>query len=133
MSGIQRFLASRQISRIQDETTFVATGGSITQTGGYKIHTFSSTGSSIFEITYGQKNIELLVVAGGGGGGYDVGGGGGGGGLCYSDLYNVVKGTYSVIVGAGGAGATAGGVQVASGSDSSFGGVQAIGGGGGGN
>ena len=54
---------------------FIATGGIITEAGGYKIHVFTSSGS--FQIVSGIKTVEYLVVAGGGGGGADRGGTGG--------------------------------------------------------
>ena len=56
---------------------------------------------------------DILLVGGGGGGGYDSGGGGGGGGGggVYEILnYNLKTGTYSINIGAGGAG----GVSVSS-------------------
>ena len=58
----------------------------------------------------GVFSVEVLVVAGGGGGGgnsgYAYGGGGGGaGGLIYNPAFSVTPGTsYTVTVGAGGAG-----------------------------
>ena len=59
-----------------------ATGGTITTSGDYKIHTFTSPGT--FQVTAtapgpsGNPNIaDYLVVAGGGGGGIAGGGGGG--------------------------------------------------------
>jgi hypothetical protein len=61
----------------------VATGGTITCCGDYKIHTFTSDGC--FSITTAptpaNNNVDYLVVAGGAsGGGYYTGGGGGAGG-----------------------------------------------------
>jgi hypothetical protein len=67
-----------------------ATGGTITESGDYKIHTF--TGPGTFTVTEagnegGSNSVDYLVVAGGGGGGVDMGvnatprsGGGGGAG-----------------------------------------------------
>ena len=57
-----------------------ATGGTITTSGNYKIHTFTSGGT--FTVDSNPGNVEALVVAGGGGGGATngsaaVGGGGG--------------------------------------------------------
>lgn len=49
--------------RIQEST-----GGSITTSGGYRIHTFTSSGSFYAE---GSGTVEYLVVAGGGGAGSD--------------------------------------------------------------
>ena len=56
----------------------VATGGTITTDGDYKVHTFTGTGT--FEITTlgDDAVVDYLVVAGGGPGGFSYGGGGGG-------------------------------------------------------
>ena len=59
-----------------------ATGGTITTSGDYKIHTF--TGPGTFTVTNtgpGSSTVDYLVVAGGGGGGARHGGGGGAGGF----------------------------------------------------
>ena len=46
-----------------------ATGGTITQSGGFKIHTFNSPGTfSVTKAPAGQT-VEFMVVAGGAGGG----------------------------------------------------------------
>lgn len=82
-----------------------ATGGSIVNSSGYKIHTFTS--SSSFVVT-GSGTVEYLVVAGGGGGGSvngngSPGGGGGGGGQHRTATgYSVSTGSYTVTVGGGG-------------------------------
>ena len=56
----------------------------------------------------GVTNVKALIVAGGGGGGCDMGGGGGAGGLIYNPNVTVDAGkTYSITIGAGGAGARA--------------------------
>jgi hypothetical protein len=103
----------------------LATGGTITTCGDYKIHTFTSPGT--FCVTNGgspagSNTVDYLVVAGGGGGGgLNVGGGGGGAGgyressgaasgcyaasplgACVSALPVTVQG-YPITVGAGGA------------------------------
>ena len=99
-----------------------ATGGTITCSGDYKIHTFTSSGC--FQVTAagnaaGSNKVSYVVVAGGGGGGGDGGGAGGAGGYregkCTSDPYtasplNAPDGlpvsvqTYPITVGGGGAG-----------------------------
>jgi hypothetical protein len=65
----------------------VATGGTITCCGDYKIHTFTADGT--FTIcsapTPANNNVDYLVVAGGGGGGGFGGGGGGAGGFRVSN------------------------------------------------
>ncbi len=109
----------------------LATGGNITKVGGYRIHTFLSSGTlNIVNAT----NVEVLVVAGGGGGGCDMGGGGGGGGVLSSTSFAVTPGSYPVTVGWGGAGAEPrnwSSVRGANGGNSVFGSLTAIGGGGG--
>jgi hypothetical protein len=75
----------------------IATGGTITTSGDYKIHTFTSPGT--FCVTSsgspaGSTQVDYLVVAGGGGGGRDDGGGGGGGG--YRESHSTpVSGCYT--------------------------------------
>jgi hypothetical protein len=101
-----------------------ATGGNtIVDFGGYRIHTFTTTGSSTFTPS-AQGVVDVLVVAGGGGGGGNDGGGGSGGQVQYSSSFSI-SGAISVTVGSGG---TAGGT----GGSSSFGSITSIGGGGGG-
>ncbi|HEY8886649.1 MAG TPA: hypothetical protein VIM31_04095 [Candidatus Microsaccharimonas sp.] len=79
-------------------------------------------------------NAKVLVVGGGGGGGSDMGGGGGGGAVVYNAAYPLATGSYNIIVGGGGPGASAGISQGrgVNGGTSNFGVVRAIGGGGGG-
>ncbi len=105
------------------------TGGTITTSGSYRIHTFTS--SSNFVVPSGfSATAEYLVVAGGGSGGggtYNSGGGGAGGMLTGST--SISPQTYSVVVGGGGAGTVNHG---ANGSASSALGISTIGGGGGG-
>ena len=82
-----------------------ATGGTITYSGGYTIHTFTSSGT--FSPT-GAGNVEVLVVGGGGGSGVSYGAGGGGGGLTYNSSYAVTAGAVTVTVGTGGSSSTNG-------------------------
>ncbi|MFA5780525.1 MAG: glycine-rich domain-containing protein [Elusimicrobiota bacterium] len=109
-------------------SSVTATGGTITEVGGYRIHTFTSDGTFTINVA---TNVEVLVVAGGGGGGK---GGGGAGGLLYNPALAVTAGGYSVTIGAngtagsGGTGGSAGG----NGGNSVFSSLTAIGGGGGG-
>ena len=105
-------------------------GGNISYYGPYTIHTF--TGSATFTPSFNGQ-VEVLVAAGGGaGGGGDVGGGGGAGGLLYVSSYGVSQGTgITVTIGAGGAGVANASLAGGNGSNSVFGGLTAIGGGGG--
>jgi uncharacterized protein YjdB len=78
--------------------------------------------------------MEILMVAGGGGGGAEMGGGGGGGGVIYnSEVYVTASNTpLSIVIGAGGSGTPAG-VRLSgtNGSNTTFYGLTALGGGGG--
>jgi hypothetical protein len=117
-----------------------ATGGTITESGDYKIHTFTSDGT--FEVTNkgkptGSNSVDYLVVAGGAGGTHssptsNAGGGGGAGG--FREGYNpgsytasplaatalpVSITSYPITVGGGGVGGTPSVVQT-NGSNSIF-------------
>ena len=116
-------------SNVTGETFLTATGGTITTSGDYKIHTFTGPGtftvSSLGNSPTGNRT-EYLVVAGGGGGGSksgcanEAGGGGGGGfresdgtvtGGCYTasplkaacGALTVTATGYPIVIGAGGA------------------------------
>jgi hypothetical protein len=127
----------------------VATGGTITTSGNYKIHTFTS--DETFTIcsapTPANNNIDYIVVAGGGSSGQDQGGAGGAGGYresycattsgCYTasplatpTSLPVSVQSYPVTVGAGGAGAPYPNTPV-NGSNSVFSTITSAGGGGG--
>ena len=82
-------------------TAITATGGSISQVDGYRIHTFTS-GTSTFSVTAAPPNatIEVFVVGGGGPGGNGLAGGGGGGAVIHYLDYSVSLGNYNVVVGA---------------------------------
>jgi len=104
-----------------------ATGGTVTTSGGYKIHTFTDVSDTFTVISSGE--VEYLVVAGGGGGSNtNYCGGGGAGGMLIGTIPSLAHGTYNITVGGGGATGTNGSV----GSDSQFNTIIANGGGGGG-
>lgn len=116
----------------------VATGGTVTDTviGGipYRVHSFTTTGSSTFTVTR-TGEVEYLILAGGGGGGGVIAGGGGAGGLL-TGITTVTPQSYTINVGGGGLGGFSwnnptlqGGI---SGTNSSALGFTASGGGGGG-
>jgi len=99
---------------------FSATGGTITESAGYTIHTFTSSGTFT---PNASGRVETLVVAGGGGGGTsDYEGGGGAGGLIYNGTFDVAATGLSVTIGTGGA-------SGASGTNSVFSTLTALGGG----
>jgi hypothetical protein len=117
------------IKRGSDGKTEVASGGVITTSGGYTIHTFNTSGTFV-----ANRNLaaDVLVIAGGGGGGSDQGGGGGAGGYIAQSVA-LAASSYAVTVGAGGTGMTASsGTTGSSGSNSVFSSITAIGGGRGG-
>ena len=85
---------------VQMTTKLSATGGTITTSGNYTIHTFTSSGT--LTVT-GSGEVEYLVIAGGGSGGAQHGGGGGAGGYRTATGFSVSDGAYTITVGAGGA------------------------------
>ena len=82
--------------------TSIATGGTVTTSGDYKFHAFTSSGT----FTVGSENgsnYDVLVIAGGGAGGYNESGGGGAGGLIYQTGRSLSTSTaYTITIGAGG-------------------------------
>jgi hypothetical protein len=118
--------ANRQSNAISTYVYTVPTGGIVSTSGSYKIHTFTSTSTFTTGSYTPVGGYEVLVVAGGGPGGNasNVMGGGGAGGLAYFASRALLSSTaYAVTIGAGGS-------VGANGSNSSLGtDVQAVGGG----
>ena len=85
-------------NEVANELKYVtATGGTITTSGNFKIHTFTSDATftvSCAGSSAGSNTVDYLVVAGGGGGGNGLGGGGGAGG--YRESSGAASGCYSV-------------------------------------
>jgi len=129
-----------------------ATGGTITTSGNYKIHTFNS--DSTFAVSSagnsdGSNTVDYITVAGGGGGGKNGGGGGGAGGArmsagtstgsytssplgaCVSAL-PVTAQSYPITIGGGGAGSNCNSSKGVNGGVSTFSTITSAGGGGGG-
>jgi hypothetical protein len=144
---------SFEISSVPTQPLFItATGGTITCSGDYKIHTFTGPGtfcvSAVGNPVGGPNNVDYLVVAGGAGGAGRTGSGGGAGGFressgtasgcytasplgaCVSALPVSVQG-YPITVGAGGGGSPGGGCLACSGNPSTFSSITSNGGGGG--
>jgi len=103
----------------------IATGGTVTTVGGYKYHTFTSSGT--FQVTAAGPSVDYLVVAGGGGGGYGGPAGGGGAGGYRSGSMTPTAQSYTITVGSGGAGGSGSNTSV--GSNSSALGITSTGGG----
>ena len=76
----------------------LATGGTISATGGYVVHTFTSSGTFTPSV---PMNAEYLVVGGGGNGGsgYNGSGGGGGAGGFRTGTVSLTAGAKTVTVG----------------------------------
>ena len=128
-------LRSTATGGVTGRPTVIATGGTITTPGdGYKYHTFTT--SSTFGITKGGR-VSYVLVGGGGGGGLGndsamSGGGGGAGQLLQVTDNTEPVGSYSVVLGAGGAGSTSAQNFGATGGNTTYRAETAIGGGGGG-
>ena len=124
-------------------------GGTVTTSGNYRIHSFTSSGT--FVNTLASLSVEYLVIAGGGGGGvgdlgavaYGGGGGAGGyrtnvagqtsgGGASAEAALSLSTGNKTVTVGAGGANASGDNQLGTAGGDSVFDSITSIGGGRGG-
>jgi hypothetical protein len=130
------------IKRGSDGKTETASGGVITQSGGYTIHTFNTSGTFVANR---DLEVEYLVVAGGGGanGGGNGGVAGGAGGYRTSvagqtsgagstaepKLQLPSNQSFLVQVGSGGAGSIFNSTLGASGSASSFASIISLGGG----
>ena len=121
------------IPTVDDDVTnegVKAEGGTMSTSGLYTIHTFTSSGTFTANLSL---TVDYLVVAGGGGGGINHGGGGGAGGFRTATGFSVAPTAYAITVGAGGAGNTGGTPTKGSeGQDSVFSTITSIGGGGGG-
>ena len=129
-----------------NESNFIqATGGTVTTSGDFKIHTF--TGDGIFDVTFkgigtpdAPDAVDYLVIAGGGGSGFDTGGGGGAGGYRASGFgpsplrgtaITLTTSSFPVTVGGGGSGGGPSVCTVApNGGDSVFSTITSAGGGG---
>jgi hypothetical protein len=79
------------------KVNFSATGGVITDDGGYRYHTYTSSATFV---AVGVGEVEYIIVAGGGCGGSSTGGGGGAGGL-RTGFKLLNTGTFSIVIGAG--------------------------------
>ena len=105
----------------------LATGGTVTDSGGYRYHQFTTSGT--FQVTFipAGTTIDYIVVGGGGGGGtgsYGLGANyngaaGGGGGVQSASSYTPSVSSYTITVGAGGAGGSGRDAGGSNGSNSS--------------
>lgn len=108
-----------------------ATGGVIYADSTYYYHAFLASGTFTPNNPAAPMSVDVLVVAGGGGGGVGFGAGAGGGGVLAFTSQSVSTGT-TVTVGAGGAAGPSSNTHGSNGSDSQFGSLTLVKGGGGG-
>src|SRR5210317_2150077 len=153
------YAVESNVDNLENAGYISATGGTVTTSGDYKIHTFTGDGCFVvscvgFPSPSGLDKVDYLVVAGGGGGGapgcagYETGGGGAGGyreskdstlssphtasPLAATTGLTITATTYPVTVGGGGDGKTSNNCVGGSGSNSIFSTITSAGGGGGG-
>jgi len=118
------YVTESNVADLQEALFISATGGTVTTSGNFKIHSFTGDGcfvvSTVGNPAGGGSNVDYLVVAGGGGGGAgEQAGGGGAGGFRVSNSHalpaptmsplsnptgiTVTAQTYPITVGGGGA------------------------------
>jgi len=138
------------VADLENAAFISATGGTITTSGDYKIHTFTGDGCFVVSCAglgpSAYTTADYIVVAGGGGGGSVNGGGGGAGGYressgtatgCYTasplgacvSALTVSATTYPITVGSGGTGQVYPGGTSTAGSNSVFSTITSAGGG----
>jgi hypothetical protein len=106
LSTIGKVIATGNVISINPISYVEASGGIITDSAGYRIHSFTNSGNlqvSSIGTDPSFNTLEYIVVAGGGGGASGTGGGGGAGGYISSSRVLNSTGNLLVIVGAGGA------------------------------
>ena len=132
--GVVKVYDGNAWKKLTDATVNATGGDEIYVQGQYKIHKFYNSGT--FNVIDSDANayMDFLIVGGGGGGGCSDGncsnGGGGAGGLVYKSNVPVVKGGFPVVIGSGGQGYSNQDTKGDNGSDSTFMGYVALGGGG---
>ena len=113
-------LLTKALDDLTKSIPFTVTGGKVTESNGYRVHTFANPGKDVLTVK-GSGTVQIIVAGGGGGHGYGfiqkVGeesntfcGGGGGGGTLWgitreSDPIPTIKltdGLYNLVVGAHG-------------------------------
>lgn len=139
--GETRDITGAHYNTALDRVYIWCRGGYYARTQGNNELTFTSDGTSIPDTSFVPLTLDFLTVAGGGGGGgvyfiFTGGGGGGAGGYLTGSQYVTAPGSYTVVVGAGGAGGVSSQpnttyTQGFRGNDSAFLSYTATGGGGG--
>jgi len=100
VDGTQGWLSidAAQASDIVSPQYVTATGGTITTSGDYKIHTFTGPGTLCVSNAgncSGSNSVDYMVVAGGGGGGANSNGAGGAGAGGFRESSGAASGCYS--------------------------------------
>ena len=142
------FTQESNVGDLQGPLHTEATGGTVTTSGDFKIHTFTGDGNFVVSQLGnapkgGPSNVDYLVVAGGAGGGNGGTGGGGGGGAggyrtsfpspnSNAGAFPISAQTYPITVGAGSDAGSPGPGVAPNGSNSVFSTITSAGGGGGG-
>ncbi len=147
------YVQESNVGNLEAGTYIVASGGTETTSGDYKIHTFTGSGtftvSSVGNTAGGGDGVSYVVVAGGAGGGARHGGGGGAGGFREGknsgDPYSasplnapsgltVTAQAYPITIGGGGAGISSAPYEASAGNGgpSTFSSITSTGGGHGG-
>lgn len=119
----------------EPETSDIASGGTITTLGDYKIHKLTASENFVVTAQPVSGDFDYLLIGAGAGGGYGGGGAGGGGGAAgrvRTGNTALANGTYPVVIGLGGAKPASNSVRGGTGGDSTFNGITAEGGSGGG-
>ena len=129
------FTDEHNVADLQAANFTAATGGTVTTSGDFKIHTFTGDGNFVVSSVgnapvpgAGPGSVDYLVVAGGGAASDNGGGGAGGFRTSYPSPAGVIAVTatsFPITVGGGGSGSS-------SGSNSAFSTITSAGGGGGG-
>jgi len=155
-----KVVSTASLADLTEQPSFIcASGGTETESGNFKIHTFTGPGTftvnSLGNTLGGGNKVSYMVVAGGAGGGVGCSGGGGGAGgfregktsnACYTaspivapDGLEVSLGAFPIVVGGGGSGISPftspsfpSPTKGTSGNPSSFSTITSAGGGGGG-
>lgn len=93
--------ASAQRQSIWPTGLLSITGGTVTESNGYRYHTFKSSGTLTVSNSQSPKLCEFLLVGGGGGGGggQSSTGSGGGGGIVHSTNWRPSSGALPIVVG----------------------------------
>jgi len=87
VKGIYSLQGRSRARRSGGNVFTIATGGTISRSGSYKIHAFNSSNNFVVTSVGSSpyNTFEMVILAGGGGGAAQyLGGGGGAGGLIYS-------------------------------------------------